>query len=66
MFEPVANQTTLSEAASKQLLVPFGVPFAQEKVCSTAAQAVDAANKIGYPVVLKLSGDRIAHKTERG
>ena len=66
MFDPVANQTTLSEAASKQLLVPFGVPFAQEMVCSTAAQAVEAANHIGYPVVIKLSGNHIAHKTERG
>ena len=31
----------LSEAASKQLLVPFGVPFAQERVCSTVDQAVE-------------------------
>ena len=66
MFEPVANQSTLSEAASKQLLLPFGVPFAQETVCSSIAQAIEAANAIGYPVVIKLSGDHIAHKTERG
>jgi len=56
----------LSEAASKQLLLPFGVPFAQERVCSTAEQAVEAAGVIGFPVVIKLSGDYIAHKTERG
>jgi len=56
----------LSEAASKQLLLPFGVPFAQERVCSTAEQAVEAAGVIGFPVVIKLSGDNIAHKTERG
>lgn len=66
MFEPVANQSTLSEAASKQLLLPFGVPFAQEKVCSSVGEAIEAANAIGYPVVIKLSGDHIAHKTERG
>ena len=66
MFEPVANQTTLSEAASKQLLVPYGVPFAKEQVCATASQAIAAAEAIGYPVVIKLSGDHIAHKTERG
>ncbi|MEY4656723.1 MAG: hypothetical protein RL073_950 [Actinomycetota bacterium] len=56
----------LSEAASKQLLLPFGVPFAQERVCASAAQAVEAAAVIGFPVVIKLSGDNIAHKTERG
>lgn len=66
MFEPVANQTTLSEAASKQLLVPFGIPFASESQCWTSDQAIEAANRIGYPVVVKLSGDHIAHKTERG
>ena len=66
MFEPVASQTTLSEAASKQLLVPYGVPFAKEQVCATAFQAIAAAEAIGYPVVIKLSGDHIAHKTERG
>jgi len=62
----VALPTLLSEAASKQLLLPFGVPFAQERVCSTVEQAVEAAGVIGFPVVIKLSGDNIAHKTERG
>lgn len=56
----------LSEAASKNLLAPFGVPFAQERVCSTAERAVAAASEIGFPVVIKMSGDGIAHKTERG
>lgn len=56
----------LSEVASKQLLLPFGVPFAQERVCFTVNQAVEAAGVIGFPVVIKLSGDNIAHKTERG
>ena len=59
-------RTTLSEAASKQLLVPFGVPFAQERECSTSQQVIEAAHHIGYPVVIKLSGNHIAHKTERG
>ena len=62
----MALPTLLSEAASKQLLLPFGVPFAQERVCSTVEQAVEAAGVIGFPVVIKLSGDNIAHKTERG
>lgn len=62
----MAQTTTLSEAASKQLLTPFGVPFAQERVCATVELAIEAASAIGYPVVIKLSGDNIAHKTERG
>ena len=57
---------TLSEAASKQLLAAYGVPFPDERVVGSAAAAVEAAGEIGYPVVVKLGGDRIAHKTERG
>jgi acetyl-CoA synthetase (ADP-forming) len=57
---------TLSEADSKALLATFGVPFPTERVVSTADTAVEAAGEIGYPVVVKLGGDGIAHKTERG
>jgi acetate---CoA ligase (ADP-forming) subunit beta len=57
---------TLSEAASKDLLGAFGVPFPDERVVATADEAVQAADEIGYPVVAKLGGDAIAHKTERG
>lgn len=57
---------TLSEAHSKELLATFGVPFPTEKVVTTADAAVRAADEIGYPVVVKLGGDAIAHKTERG
>jgi len=57
---------TLSEADSKELLGTFGVPFPDERVVSTADAAVAAAGEIGLPVVVKLGGDGIAHKTERG
>jgi acetyl-CoA synthetase (ADP-forming) len=57
---------TLSEAASKQVLATYGVPFPDERVVTTADEAVAAADAIGYPVVAKLGGDAIAHKTERG
>lgn len=57
---------TLSEEASKALLAPFGVPFLDERTVPDAAAAVAAATELGMPVVLKLNGDAIAHKTERG
>lgn len=57
---------TLSEAASKELLGRFGVPFPAEQVVANADGAVAAADALGYPVVVKLGGDAIAHKTERG
>jgi succinyl-CoA synthetase beta subunit len=58
--------TTLSESASKQLLADAGVPVAPERIVSNASEAAHAATAMGFPVVAKLCGDRIAHKTERG
>jgi succinyl-CoA synthetase beta subunit len=58
--------TTLSEAASKRLLADHGVPVPDERVVETCADAAAAAAEIGFPVVVKLCGDAIAHKTERG
>ena len=57
---------TLSEADSKALLGAYGVPVPDERWCATADEAAAAADAIGYPVVAKLCGDAIAHKTERG
>lgn len=63
---PPASTRTLSEAASKALLAPFGVPFAPERVVAAAGEAAAAASEVGFPVVAKLNGDAISHKTERG
>jgi acetyltransferase len=57
---------TLSEAASKSLLGEYGVPMAPEREVGTALEAAAAARELGFPVVVKLCGDAIAHKTERG
>jgi acyl-CoA synthetase (NDP forming) len=57
---------TLSERDSKALLAAFGVPVAAERFVSDAQAAGAAADELGYPVVAKLNGDAIAHKTERG
>jgi acyl-CoA synthetase (NDP forming) len=56
----------MSEPASKQLLARFGVPVLDERTAATADAAAQAAEEIGYPVVVKLCGDTISHKTERG
>ena len=62
----MSDQQTLSEAMSKQLLAPFGFPFTSEAIVDTSVEAGDAADAMGYPVVVKLNGSNIAHKTERG
>ena len=60
------SRQTLSEAESKALLAEYDVPCVADRVVATAAAAVATADEFGYPVVVKLTGERIANKTERG
>lgn len=57
---------TLSESSSKALLREHGVPLTDEHEVRTVDEAVAAAQSLGRPVAVKLCGDAIAHKTERG
>jgi acetyl-CoA synthetase len=57
--------STLDEAASKSALAAFGLPVPQGQVVA-AAQVLQAADALGYPVVLKAVSEHLAHKTEAG
>ncbi|MFE3903978.1 acetate--CoA ligase family protein [Streptomyces sp. NPDC059153] len=56
----------LSEHAAKQLLRAYGIRVPREQLVTSAAASVRAAGLVGYPVVMKASGARLAHKTELG
>jgi acyl-CoA synthetase (NDP forming) len=56
---------TLSEHDAKQLLKAHGLSVPEGIVCRHG-DAVKAAEKLGYPVTLKISSGTIAHKTEAG
>ncbi len=56
---------TLSEHDAKQLLNQHGLCVPDGIVCRHG-DAVEAAEKLGYPVTLKVSSAAIAHKTEAG
>ena len=56
---------SLSEFESKRLLADAQIPVPPERLVATPEEAVRAADHLGYPVVLKLCGRGIAHKTER-
>jgi len=58
--------TTTSEDESKRRLRPHGIPFPPEELAGDPAAAVAAADAIGHPVVVKLCGEAVAHKSERG
>jgi acetyl-CoA synthetase len=54
----------LTEAESKDFLARYGVPVPQSRVVRNAGEAVEAAEELGYSVVIKALG--VAHKTEVG
>jgi acetate---CoA ligase (ADP-forming) len=54
----------LSEYESKRLLFSYGIPITKEKLAYSPEDAVEIAEEIGYPVVLKVDSRKIAHKTE--
>ena len=55
-----------SEAQAKQLLAQAGIASAPEEVCVETEAALMAANKIGFPVVMKIVSPDILHKSEIG
>ncbi len=61
-----AGRRTINEFDAKRLLAAYGIPIARELCFTAPEEAAQAANKIGYPVVLKVVSDAIAHKTELG
>ncbi|MFC5821704.1 acetate--CoA ligase family protein [Nonomuraea harbinensis] len=56
----------LDEAAAKALLAEYGVAVPAEAPATSADDAVAHAERIGYPVVLKVADARVPHKTEIG
>lgn len=56
----------LSEHAGKQLLSAYGIDTPREHLVRSVGEAVDAAERIGYPVVLKVDTPTITHKTDAG
>ncbi|MEP1765120.1 MAG: acetate--CoA ligase family protein [Sulfitobacter sp.] len=57
---------TLDEWHSKTVLRDIGLPTPDSELVSGADNAVAAAEKIGFPVVLKAVSAELAHKTELG
>ena len=67
-FEQVraAGRTLLTEVEAKEVLAAYGMPVVPTVACRDADEAVAAARKIGYPVVLKLLSSTITHKSDVG
>jgi len=56
----------LNEWESQQLLAPFGLPLVDTVFVTAAKAAPDAADQLGYPVVVKICAAALPHKSDVG
>lgn len=61
-----ATISTMNEYEGGLLLKQWGIPVVDEVLARDESQARKAADKLGYPVVLKVCSQEIMHKTEMG
>jgi acyl-CoA synthetase (NDP forming) len=60
------QSTALDEVESKDLLRRFGIMSPEEALVASPAAALGAADRIGYPVVLKAVAAELTHKSDVG
>ena len=60
----MSEQNVLGEFESKNLLSEYGLRVTREAVVYSVEEAVNEANKLGFPVVIKITGSQFTHKTE--
>ena len=52
--------------AARELLAAAGIPVIETVLCDSAAAAVSAAARLGYPVVAKVAHPALTHKSDVG
>ncbi|HOD14651.1 MAG TPA: acetate--CoA ligase family protein [Spirochaetota bacterium] len=60
------GQRNMDEHESKLFLDAWGIPVTREVIASTEEEAVAAAERLGFPLVMKASAADILHKTGKG
>jgi len=61
-----SDRYLLTEYESKNLLAAYGIPTVPTEIATSDIEAVEIADRFGYPVVLKLHSEKITHKTDVG
>jgi acyl-CoA synthetase (NDP forming) len=61
-----SGRSVLTEIESKRILHSLGLPVVVPEVAATADDAVRAASRIGFPVVLKVLSPDVSHKSDVG
>ncbi|MBW4666607.1 MAG: bifunctional acetate--CoA ligase family protein/GNAT family N-acetyltransferase [Cyanomargarita calcarea GSE-NOS-MK-12-04C] len=60
------GRSLLTEVESKEVLAAYGIPTVETLLATTVEEAVQQADRIGYPVVIKVYSHTITHKTDVG
>ena len=63
---PPAPPSDLSPATLQATLARYGIALPKSHTVANAAEAVTAAERIGFPVALKIRSPNVLHKTEVG
>ncbi|MDB6107736.1 MAG: hypothetical protein JWO52_7735 [Gammaproteobacteria bacterium] len=66
LLDRFAPGARLNEVESKAFVAACGIPVVRDVVVPDASSAVREADRLGYPVVLKLVSPDVLHKTEIG
>jgi acetyltransferase len=68
VFDKVREQRRLSigDSEARQILTAYGLRIPTSELAATPDEAVEFANQISYPVVLKIASPDILHKTDVG
>ncbi|NLF78785.1 MAG: CoA-binding protein [Chloroflexi bacterium] len=68
VFEQVRaeGRVSVGETESRAVAKAYGLRLPQSELAATADEAVQIADQIGYPVVLKIASPDILHKTDVG
>jgi acyl-CoA synthetase (NDP forming) len=60
------GRSILTEIEAKQMLEDAGVPVSPARLARTRDEAMAEADKLGYPIVLKIVSPQISHKSDVG
>jgi acetate---CoA ligase (ADP-forming) len=61
-----AGQTVLAEAAVHDLLASAGFDVVRSETAQSAAEAVEIAGRLGYPLAMKVLSQKITHRAKNG
>ncbi len=62
----IGNRKVIGEYESRLLLDAYGIPNVPGGLAKSADEAVSVAEKIGFPVVLKIVSEGLIHKSDAG